>query len=45
MERSSSDAAVKDAQTKLGKEECAGDMGQKSRLSYAAKRDAKISPK
>ena len=40
MAQSGDDAAKKDAQIKLRKEECASDMGQ--RLNYAAKKDVQI---
>ena len=40
MEQSSNDAAAKDAQIKLGMEECASSMGQST--NYATEQDAQI---
>jgi hypothetical protein len=40
MGQNSNDAAVKDAQTKLRREECAGDMAQRSK--DAALRDVRM---
>ena len=42
MEPRSNDAAVKDAQIKLGKEECARGMVHRSSKNNAAAKDAQI---
>ena len=42
MGQRSNDAAVKDAQILLKVEECAGDMGQRSKSNNAARKDAQI---